>query len=156
PVLPHTSVTDLWEAVDFAGRNGFPLVARAAFCLGGTGSGHASDMDERVALVTSGLHESPVSSVLLERSVLGWAEVEYEVLRDAAGNAIIVCNMENMDPMGIHTGESIVAAPSQTLSDGDYQRLRTASLEIVRALDVRGGCNCQFALNQATGELAVI
>ncbi|MDQ3929836.1 MAG: carbamoyl-phosphate synthase large subunit, partial [Chloroflexota bacterium] len=105
---------------------------------------------------TTGLHESPVSSVLLERSVTGWAEIEYEVLRDAEDNAIIVCNMENMDPMGIHTGESIVVAPSQTLSDEDYQRLRTASLEIVRALGVVGGCNCQFALNQQTGEFAII
>ena len=86
----------------------------------------------------------------------GWAEVEYEVLRDAADNAIIVCNMENMDPMGVHTGESIVVAPSQTLSDGDYQRLRTLPLEIVSALDVRGGCNCQFALNQQTGDFAII
>ena len=156
PVLPHTSVTDLWEAVDFAKRHGFPLVARAAFCLGGTGSGHASDSEELESLVISGLRESPVGSVLLERSVRGWAEVEYEVLRDAEGNSIIVCNMENMDPMGVHTGESIVVAPSQTLSDADYQRLRTASLEIVRALDVRGGCNCQFALNQETGETAII
>jgi carbamoyl-phosphate synthase large subunit len=156
PVLAHTSVTDLWEAVDFAEKQGFPLVARAAFCLGGTGSGHATDMSELEALVTSGLKESPTGSVLLERSVKGWAEVEYEVLRDAADNAIIVCNMENMDPMGIHTGESIVVAPSQTLSDLDYQRLRTASLEIVRSLDVRGGCNCQFSLNQQTGEFSII
>lgn len=156
PVLSHTSVTDLWEAVDFAGRQGFPLVARAAFCLGGTGSGTAANLVELEELVSSGLRLSPINSVLLERSVAGWAEVEYEVLRDAADNAIIICNMENMDPMGIHTGESIVVAPSQTLSDGDYQRLRTVALEIVRALDVRGGCNCQFALNQETGEIAVI
>src|SRR5439155_4815784 len=94
--------------------------------------------------------------VLLDRSLRGWAEIEYEVLRDADDNAIIICNMENMDPMGVHTGESIVVAPSQTLSHGDYQRLRTAALEIVRSLDVRGGCNCQFALNQQTGEFAVI
>ena len=104
----------------------------------------------------TGLKVSPVGSVLLERSVAGWAEIEYEVLRDAPDNAIIICNMENMDPMGVHTGESIVVAPSQTLSDEDYQRLRTASLEIVRSLDVRGGCNCQFALNQQTGEYAII
>ena len=156
PVLSHTSVTDLWQAVDFAERQGFPLVVRAAFTLGGTGSGHASNFEELEFLVTDGLRLSPVSSVLLERSVKGWAEVEYEVLRDGNDNAIIVCNMENMDPMGVHTGESIVVAPSQTLSDGDYQRLRTAALEIVRSLDVRGGCNCQFALNQATGEVAII
>ncbi|MEO8285090.1 MAG: carbamoyl-phosphate synthase large subunit [Chloroflexota bacterium] len=156
PVLAHRSVSDLWEAVDFAERHGFPLVARAAFCLGGTGSGHAENMQELELLVTDGLKQSPVGSVLLERSVKGWAEVEYEVLRDADDNAIIVCNMENMDPMGIHTGESIVVAPSQTLSDADYQRLRTASLEIVRSLDVRGGCNCQFSLNQQTGDFTII
>ncbi|MDQ6694026.1 MAG: carbamoyl-phosphate synthase large subunit [Chloroflexota bacterium] len=156
PVLSHISVTDVWEAREFAIRHGLPLVVRAAFCLGGTGSGHASTLQELEELVASGLEESPVSSVLLERSVAGWSEIEYEVLRDARGNSIIVCNMENMDPMGIHTGESIVVAPSQTLSDGDYQRLRTASLEIVRALDVRGGCNCQFAFNPQTGEIAII
>jgi carbamoyl-phosphate synthase large subunit len=156
PVLSHVSVSDLWQARDFAARQGFPLVVRAAFCLGGTGSGHVNDYTELEALVTTGLHESPVNSVLLERSVSGWAEIEYEVLRDAADNAIIVCNMENLDPMGIHTGESIVVAPSQTLSDEDYQRLRTASLEIVRSLGVVGGCNCQFALNQETGEFAII
>lgn len=156
PVLPNASVADLWAAVDFAERNGFPLVGRAAFCLGGTGSGHAANMAELETLVGEGLKASPVGSVLLERSVAGWAEIEYEVLRDAQDNAIIICNMENMDPMGVHTGESIVVAPSQTLSDEDYQRLRTASLEIVRALDVRGGCNCQFALNQQTGEYAII
>ncbi|MDQ5825268.1 MAG: carbamoyl-phosphate synthase large subunit [Chloroflexota bacterium] len=156
PVLAHASVSDLWQARDFAARRGFPLVVRAAFCLGGTGSGHANDETELEELVTTGLHESPVSSVLLERSVSGWAEIEYEVLRDADDNAIIVCNMENMDPMGIHTGESIVVAPSQTLSDEDYQRLRTASLNIVRSLGVVGGCNCQFALNQQTGEFAII
>ena len=156
PVLPHGSANDLWSATDFAERHGFPLVVRAAFCLGGTGSGHASSIEELEPLVDIGLRASPVNSILLERSVRGWAEVEYEVLRDAEDNAIIVCNMENMDPMGVHTGESIVVAPSQTLSDGDYQRLRTASLAIVRALNVRGGCNCQFALNQQTGEFAII
>jgi carbamoyl-phosphate synthase large subunit len=156
PVLPHTSVSDVWEASEFAERNGFPVVARAAFCLGGTGSGHASNAQELEKLVSDGLRLSPVGSVLLERSVKGWAEIEYEVLRDAEDNAIIICNMENMDPMGVHTGESIVVAPSQTLSDDDYQRLRTTALEIVRALGVRGGCNCQFALNQQTGEVAII
>jgi carbamoyl-phosphate synthase large subunit len=156
PVLPNASVSDLWAAVEFAERNGFPLVGRAAFCLGGTGSGHAANMEELETLVGEGLKVSPVGSVLLERSVAGWAELEFEVLRDAQDNAIIICNMENMDPMGVHTGESIVVAPSQTLSDEDYQRLRTASLEIVRSLDVRGGCNCQFALNQQTGDYAII
>lgn len=156
PVLEHASTSDLWGALEFAERNGYPLVVRAAFCLGGTGSGRASNYAELEKLVRDGLELSPAGSVLLEKSVAGWAEVEYEVLRDAADNAIIICNMENMDPMGVHTGESIVVAPSQTLSDGDYQRLRTTALEIVRALEVRGGCNCQFALNQQSGEIAII
>jgi carbamoyl-phosphate synthase large subunit len=156
PVLAHGMASDLWGALDFAQKHGYPVVVRAPFCLGGTGSGHASTPDELEALVRDGLHLSPVGNVLLERSVLGWAEVEYEVLRDAEDNAIIICNMENMDPMGVHTGESIVVAPSQTLSDGDYQRLRTTALDIVRALGVRGSCNCQFGLNQQTGEVAVI
>ncbi|MEO6457287.1 MAG: carbamoyl-phosphate synthase large subunit, partial [Chloroflexia bacterium] len=156
PVLEHRSAADLWDATEFADKNGYPLVVRAAFCLGGTGSGYASNYDDLESLVLNGVELSPVGTVLIERSVKGWAEVEYEVLRDAQDNAIIICNMENMDPMGIHTGESIVAAPSQTLSDEDYQRLRTASLQIVRALGVQGGCNCQFALNQVTGEFVII
>src|SRR5688500_11848256 len=156
PVLEHRSAADLWDATEFAEKNGYPLVVRAAFCLGGTGSGYASNYDDLESLVLNGVELSPVGTVLLERSVKGWAEVEYEVLRDAEDNAIIICNMENMDALGIHTGESIVVAPSQTLSDHDYQRLRTASLQIVRALGVQGGCNCQFALNQATGEFVII
>src|SRR6478672_6335314 len=156
PVLPHATVTSMAEARAFAEATGFPLVARAAFCLGGTGSGHAADMAALEPLVAGGLQASPAGQVLLERGVTGWAEIEYEVLRDAADNAIIICNMENLDPMGVHTGESIVVAPSQTLSDGDYQRLRSAALAIVRALDVRGSCNCQFGFNQATGDIAVI
>ena len=122
PVLPHTSTADVWEAMQFAEQNGYPLVVRAAFCLGGTGSGHASNREELEWLVASGLRASPVNQVLAGAQRAGWAEVEYEVLRDAQGNAMIVCNMENMDPMGVHTGESIVVAPSQTLSDRDYQR----------------------------------
>ncbi|HUS14371.1 MAG TPA: carbamoyl-phosphate synthase large subunit, partial [Chloroflexia bacterium] len=156
PVLPHTTVTTAADAAVWAADHGFPLVVRAAFCLGGTGSGHAADAAALDTLVRTGLQASPVGQVLLEKSVTGWAEIEYEVLRDAADNAIIICNMENMDPMGIHTGESIVVVPSQTLSDGDYQRLRSTALAIVRALDVRGSCNCQFGFNQATGEIAVI
>ena len=156
PVLPHVTVADLWAALDFTAQYGFPVVVRAPYCLGGTGSGHAANPEELEIMVENSLRLSPVSAAFIERSVLGWAEVEYEVLRDAQDNAITVCNMENMDPLGIHTGESIVVAPSQTLSDDDYQRLRTASLDIVRALDVRGGCNCQFALNQATGEWVII
>ncbi|MFL5732366.1 MAG: carbamoyl-phosphate synthase large subunit, partial [Chloroflexia bacterium] len=156
PVPAHAVASDLWSASEFAARNGYPLVVRAPFTLGGTGSGHADTYEDLERLVQEGLAASPVGSVLLDRSLRGWAEIEYEVLRDADDNAIIICNMENMDPMGVHTGESIVVAPSQTLSDADYQRLRTAALDIVRALDVRGGCNCQFALNQETGDVSVI
>jgi carbamoyl-phosphate synthase large subunit len=156
PVLPHTAVTTVAAAEAFAAEAGFPLVLRAAFTLGGTGSGVAHDWDELRARVAEGLRLSPVGQVLLEKSVLGWAEIEVEVVRDGADNAIQVCNMENLDPMGIHTGESIVVAPTQTLSNADVQRLRTAALTIVRALGVQGGCNCQFALNQQTGEIAVI
>ncbi len=156
PVLPHVTVADLWAARAFTEQYGFPVVVRAPYCLGGTGSGHASDPDELEITVENSLRLSPVNAAFIERSVLGWAEIEYEVLRDAEDNAITVCNMENMDPLGIHTGESIVVAPSQTLSDRDYQNLRSAALTIVRALDVRGGCNCQFALNQQTGEWVII
>ncbi|MBF6612142.1 MAG: carbamoyl-phosphate synthase large subunit [Chloroflexi bacterium] len=156
PVLAHTTVADLWSASEFTAKHGFPVVVRSPFSLGGTGSGHAANEAELENLVGDALKLSRTGNVLLERSVAGWAEIEYEVLRDSAGNSMIICNMENMDPMGVHTGESIVVAPSQTLSDGDYQRLRSAALDIVRSLDVRGGCNCQFALNQATGEYAII
>ncbi len=156
PVLPHAAVTSVAAAEAFAEGTGFPLVLRAAFTLGGTGSGVAFDMAELRARMEEGLRLSPVRQVLLEKSVLGWAEIEVEVVRDGADNAIQICNMENLDPMGVHTGESIVVAPTQTLSNGDVQRLRTAALTIVRALGVQGGCNCQFALNQETGEVAVI
>ncbi len=156
PVLPHAAVTSVAAAEAFAEGTGFPLVLRAAFTLGGTGSGVAFDMAELRARMEEGLRLSPVGQVLLEKSVLGWAEIEVEVVRDGADNAIQICNMENLDPMGVHTGESIVVAPTQTLSNGDVQRLRTAALTIVRALGVQGGCNCQFALNQETGEVAVI
>ena len=156
PVLPHAAVTTLAAAEQFAHANGFPLVIRAAFCLGGTGSGVAHDVDDLRKLVSAGLRLSPVGQVLLEKSVLGWAEIEVEVVRDGRGNAIQICNMENLDPMGVHTGESIVVAPTQTLANADVQRLRTAALNIIAALGVEGGCNCQFALNQKTGEVAVI
>ncbi len=156
PVLAHVTVADLWAAREFTDHYGFPVVVRAPYCLGGTGSGHASNPEELETIVADSIRLSPVDAAFIERSVKGWAEVEYEVLRDASDNAIIICNMENMDPLGVHTGESIVVAPSQTLSDKDYHALRTAALEIVRSLDVRGGCNCQFALNQQTGEWVII
>ena len=123
-----------------------PLVVRPAYTLGGTGGGMANTWEEMEKIVSLGLAASPVHQVLLERSLVGWKEIEYEVMRDAADNCITICNMENIDPMGVHTGDSIVVAPSQTLSDKDYQMLRSASLKIIRALGIEGGCNVQFAL----------
>jgi carbamoyl-phosphate synthase large subunit len=134
------------EARRVARELGLPLVVRPAYTLGGTGGGIARTMEELEHIVSIGLRVSPIGQVLLERCLLGWKEVEYEVMRDGADNCIIVCNMENMDPMGVHTGDSIVVAPSQTLSDKEYQMLRTAALKIIRALGVEGGCNIQFAL----------
>ncbi|MFN3974324.1 MAG: carbamoyl-phosphate synthase large subunit [Dehalococcoidia bacterium] len=146
PQPPNATVTSMGEARRFAEEVGLPLVVRPAYTLGGTGGGVVRRWDELEGVVLRGLHASPVHQVLLERSVEGWKEVEYEVMRDGADNCITVCNMENMDPMGVHTGESIVVAPSQTLSDKEYQLLRSASLRIIRALGVEGGCNIQFAL----------
>ena len=120
---------------------GLPLIIRPAYTLGGTGGGFANSWDELDAVVATGLNASPIHQVLLEVSVVGWKEIEYEVMRDAANTCITVCNMENLDPMGVHTGDSIVVAPSQTLTNREYQMLRTASLNIIRALGVEGGCN---------------
>ena len=125
---------------------GLPLVVRPAYTLGGTGGGIANTVDEFERIVGSGLAASPIDQVLLEKSLVGWKEIEYEVMRDSGDNCITVCNMENIDPMGVHTGDSIVVAPSQTLSDKEYQMLRSAGLKIIRALGIEGGCNIQFAL----------
>ena len=146
PVLPSSTVGTLEEALLEAERLGLPLVVRPAYTLGGTGGGIATTWPELEAIVSGGLAASPIQQVLLEKSLVGWKEVEYEVMRDAADNCITVCNMENIDPMGVHTGDSIVVAPSQTLSDKEYQMLRSASLNIIRALRIEGGCNVQFAL----------
>ncbi|HWG89527.1 MAG TPA: carbamoyl-phosphate synthase large subunit [Candidatus Thermoplasmatota archaeon] len=134
----------------------FPVLVRPAYTLGGTGGGIAYDLEELDTIVGRGLVYSRTKQVLIEESVLGWKEYEYEVMRDSADNCIIICNMENIDPMGIHTGESMVVAPSQTLSDDDHQRLRAAAIKIIRALKIEGGCNCQFAFNHDTGEYRVI
>jgi carbamoyl-phosphate synthase large subunit len=139
---------------DYIGR--YPVLVRPAYTLGGLGGGVAHDDEELAELVHKGVAYSRIRQVLIEESLLGWAEFEYEVMRDAADNCIIVCNMENLDPMGVHTGESIVVAPSQTLSDRDHQMLRSASLKIIRALKIEGGCNVQFALKQETGDYRVI
>ena len=147
PVPESITAHTVDEARAFADRIGFPLVVRPAFTLGGTGGGVAADADELVARVSRGIAASPIGQVLVERNLTGWKEIEYEVMRDGADTCITVCNMENIDPMGVHTGDSIVVAPSQTLTDKEYQMLRSAALRIIRALGIEGGCNVQFALH---------
>ena len=146
PVPESATATDINQAEKAALRIGLPVVIRPAYTLGGTGGGIAESWEEFRRIATQGLRASPVHQILVERSLVGWKEIEYEVMRDGAGNCITVCNMENLDPMGVHTGDSIVVAPSQTLSDHEYQMLRSASLKIIRALGVQGGCNVQLAL----------
>ncbi|MEK7281458.1 MAG: carbamoyl-phosphate synthase large subunit, partial [Chloroflexota bacterium] len=146
PVLPSDTVTSLAGAKKLVQIIGLPLVGRPAYTLGGTGGGVAHTWAELNRVVAQGLAASPIRQVLLEKSIEGWKEIEYEVMRDGADNCIMVCNMENFDPVGVHTGDSIVVAPSQTLSDKEYQMLRSASLRIIRYLGIEGGCNVQFAL----------
>jgi len=150
------TVTSLKQARKIAREIGLPLIIRPAYTLGGTGGGIANTWRELDKVVTVGLTASPIHQVLLESSVVGWKEIEYEVMRDAADNCITVCNMENVDPMGVHTGDSIVVAPSQTLTNKEYQMLRTASLKIIRTLGVEGGCNIQFALDPNSNNYYVI
>ena len=145
PISDGIAVNNFPDAEDAAEEIGYPVVIRPAYTLGGTGGVVAKDVEELEEIVASGLAASLVGQVLIEKSLLGWKEVEYEVMRDSAGNVITVCNMENFDPMGVHTGDSIVVAPSQTLTDKDYQRLRTAALHIIDGLEIEGGCNVQFA-----------
>ncbi|CAI8009934.1 Carbamoyl-phosphate synthase large chain, partial [Geodia barretti] len=147
PMPPNHTVFTMAEAQAYKAEAGLPLVVRPAYTLGGTGGGIANTEEEFLATVESGLAASPITQVLLERSLVGWKEIEYEVIRDGADNCITVCNMENLDPMGAHTGDSIVVAPSQTLTDKEYQMLRTASLKIIRGLGIEGGCNIQLALD---------
>lgn len=156
PVPESEVVESLEEALNFAGKTGYPLVVRPAYTLGGTGGGIAHNEEELRQVVGRGLALSMIGQVLLERSVEGWKEIEYEVIRDGADNCITVCNMENIDPMGIHTGDSIVVAPTQTLSDDEVQLLRSASLKIIRSLGVEGGCNIQFALDPGSFNYYVI
>ena len=146
PEPENVTVSSIEEARDVASTMGLPLVIRPAYTLGGSGGGIATTEEEFEAIAQGGLSASPISQILLERSLVGWKELEYEVLRDGADNCITICNMENLDPMGVHTGDSIVVAPSQTLTDKEYQMLRTASLKIIRGLGIEGGCNVQFAL----------
>ncbi len=146
PVPPSRTVNSVAEATAFAEEVGLPLVVRPAFTLGGTGGGIATSQEELERVVASGLRASPITQVLVEQALMGWRELEYEVMRDRQGTCICVCNMENLDPMGVHTGDSIVVAPSQTLTDKEHQQLRSAALRIISALGIEGGCNVQFAL----------
>ncbi|WP_078554793.1 carbamoyl-phosphate synthase large subunit [Bacillus alkalicellulosilyticus] len=147
PVPESDIIHNLKEAYTFVERVGYPVIVRPAYTLGGTGGGIVSNEEELIEIVTSGLKYSPVTQCLLEKSIAGFKEIEYEVMRDSKNQAIVVCNMENFDPVGVHTGDSIVFAPSQTLSDREYQLLRNASLNIIRALGIEGGCNVQLALD---------
>ncbi|GAK00236.1 carbamoyl-phosphate synthase large chain [Geomicrobium sp. JCM 19055] len=145
PVPASEIVHTIDDGMAFAKTVGLPVIVRPAYTLGGTGGGIAKTFEELAETLESGLSYSPVNQCLVEQSIAGMKEVEYEVMRDANDDAIVVCNMENIDPVGVHTGDSIVVAPSQTLNDRDYQRLRDASLTIIRALGIEGGCNVQFA-----------
>ena len=155
--VPVSQVCDfLQEVTDFAAANGLPLVIRPAYTLGGTGGGFVTSQADLERVAARGLAASPIHQVLIERSLWGWKEIEYEVMRDAADTCITVCNMENLDPMGVHTGDSIVVAPAQTLSDRDHQMLRSSAIRIIRALGIEGGCNVQFALDPTSSQYYVI
>ena len=156
PVPDSEIIHNLEEAYEFVAEIGYPVIVRPAFTLGGTGGGICHNEEELVEIVTSGLKYSPVTQCLLEKSIAGFKEIEYEVMRDRNDNAIVVCNMENIDPVGVHTGDSIVVAPSQTLSDREYQMLRNASLKIIRALEIEGGCNVQLALDPNSFDYYII
>ncbi|MEG0250741.1 MAG: carbamoyl-phosphate synthase large subunit [Peptostreptococcus sp.] len=156
PVIESDIVTTLEGGLEYAQSLGYPVVVRPAYTLGGTGGGIADTEEEFREILTHGLQLSPVTQCLIEKSIKGWKEIEYEVMRDSNGNCITVCNMENVDPVGVHTGDSIVVAPSQTLSNTEYQMLRTASLNIIDAVGVEGGCNVQIALNPKSFEYAII
>ncbi|MGB3308034.1 MAG: carbamoyl-phosphate synthase large subunit [Thermomicrobiales bacterium] len=156
PIIESAVCHSIEEAREFMNRVPLPLVIRPAYTLGGTGGGVAYTEDELDRIVTSGLRASPIHQVLVDRSLLGWKEIEYEVMRDSADTCITICNMENFDPMGVHTGDSIVVAPSQTLSDREYQMLRDSALNIIRSLGIEGGCNVQFALSPDSSEYGVI
>ncbi len=156
PVIPSTVVNDVPSAIKFAEEIGYPVIIRPAFTLGGTGGGIVNNEEELVEITSNGLELSPITQVLVEKCISGWKEIEFEVIRDSQGNVITVCSMENFDPVGVHTGDSIVIAPAVTLSDKEYQMLRSAALNIVSALKVEGGCNCQFALDPESFEYAVI
>ncbi len=156
PILPGKMISDYEAAYDFAEKISYPVIVRPSYTLGGSGSGIAYNKQELKSILELAFRLSATHSALIEKCVIGWGEFEYEVVRDHDGNKAIICNMENIDPMGVHTGESIVVAPSQTLSDQDHQMLRSAALRIIEAIGVCGGCNVQFAMNQQTGDYVVI
>lgn len=156
PCIVSEIITDMESGKEFSRKIGYPVIVRPAYTLGGTGGGIAENEEELEIILAQGLQLSAIGQVLIERSVKGWKEIEYEVMRDSFGNCITVCNMENIDPVGIHTGDSIVVAPSQTLSDTEYQMLRSAAIDIINHIGIEGGCNVQFALNPYSFEYAVI
>ncbi len=156
PCAASLVVNNIDDGIRFTNTIGYPVVLRPAFTLGGSGGGIAHDENELIEILTNGLRLSRVGEVLVERCIAGWKEIEYEVMRDASGNCITVCNMENIDPVGVHTGDSIVVAPSQTLGDKEYQMLRTSALKIITELNITGGCNVQYALHPDTFEYCVI
>lgn len=156
PVVPSDIANDLETAQAIAEKIGYPVIIRPAFTLGGAGGGVANNINELNVIAKNGLMLSPITQVLVEKYIAGWKEIEFEVMRDHIGNVIAVCSMENFDPVGVHTGDSIVIAPAVTLSDREYQMLRSASLDIINELKIEGGCNCQFALNPETFEYSVI
>ena len=156
PVVPSEIATDLDAAMAAAEDIGYPVIVRPAFTLGGSGGGIAQNPEEMRVIAQAGLDMSPITQILVEKCISGWKEIEFETMRDAAGNVIAVCSMENFDPVGVHTGDSIVVAPCQTLSDKEFQMLRSASLDIISSIGIVGGCNCQFALNPDSFEYAVI
>lgn len=156
PVLESYTVNDLPSAIPFAKKIGYPIIVRPAFTLGGTGGGFCYNEEELCELLPIGLRMSPINQCLIEKSLKGWKEIEFEVMRDAKDNCIAICSMENFDPLGVHTGDSIVVAPTQTLDDSDYQMMRSASLSIIRHLGIEGGCNVQFALDPYSQQYYVI
>lgn len=156
PCIPSKVVETIEDAVDFAKVIDYPVIVRPAFTLGGTGGGIAKNEEELRDIAKNGLRLSPITQILIEKCISGWKEIEFEVIRDSKGNVITVCSMENFDPVGVHTGDSIVIAPAVTLTDREYQMLRTAAINIIKELKVEGGCNCQFALHPTSFEYAVI
>ena len=156
PCVPSDIAEDVDTALEIAEKIGYPVIVRPAFTLGGSGGGIAADEAELRLIAKTGLDMSPITQILVEKCISGWKEIEFETMRDSAGNAIAICSMENFDPVGVHTGDSIVAAPALTLSDKEYQMLRLASLEIISSIGIVGGCNCQFALDPNSFEYAVI